>query len=176
MCVLLYYVCVFEQISLHFETFARLTKNLAAATAALWADANSRGTLWTPLQIPHFSSPSLSFPPSLSLVSLPTNWNCLCAFRKLWSRRRNLIESAWKCQASYDLPLPLPPMGSTNLHNKWTLVRKGAGGSRGIPPGRLQMVHIKYSLRCHSVRWSKCPEQKRGMQRKYSNRTEMVTS
>lgn len=38
-CVLLYYVCVFEQISLHYETFARLTKNLAAATAALWADA-----------------------------------------------------------------------------------------------------------------------------------------
>lgn len=103
-CVLLYYVCVFEQISLHFETFARLTKNLAAATAALWADANSRGTLWSP-------SLSLSHPPSLCLFSSPTNWNCLCAFGKLWSRRRNLIESAWKCQASYDLPLPLPPHG-----------------------------------------------------------------
>lgn len=34
-CALLYYACVFVKISLHLETFARLTKNLAAATAAL---------------------------------------------------------------------------------------------------------------------------------------------
>lgn len=128
-CALLYYACVFVKISLHFETFARLTKNLAAATAALWADANSRGTLCTPTQITLFPSPSLFLPLPLSLsVSLATNWNCLCAFDKLWSRRRNLIESAWKCQASYDLPLLPVPMGSTNLHNKWTLVRQGDGG------------------------------------------------
>lgn len=153
-CVLPYYVCVFDQISLHFETFARLTKNLAPPTAAaqrplaLWANGKNNNLPYRYPTSIHDTQIEIAFVHSENFEVVG----------------RNLIESAWKCQASCDLPFPRCTRGQQICITNGLSLGWGRGGGQGWqerPPGRLQMVHIKYSLRCRSVRWSKWPEKKR---------------